>query len=142
MIRHGAFFLAVFLSSFFLSTLLRVSEIWITWQLPAEVESLVCVCCGGIYPHVKEIAEKGDIQWRKPLQVHGEEKSIKFLGHSFDVIHNLIGLETYLERYDVINTHSSAKISDHESFDDWALHLGNKRLLCCPEEKHPTRALC
>lgn len=101
-----------------------------------EVESLVCMCCGGVYPYVSEVAEKGDIQWRKPLQHDPSTDDLKFFGLSFASAQGLIGLEAYLDRYDLISqgTDTDHKLSDHENFEDWTLKLGSGSLLCCPEE--------
>ena len=92
------------------------------------------MCCGDIYPYVHEIEEKGDIRWHKPLQQASNR--FEFLGHDLETIHKLIGLDTYLDKYNVINESADSKMTDHESFDDWHLKLtmDGKKLLCCPED--------
>lgn len=92
------------------------------------------MCCGGVYPYVAEIADKGDIQWYKPLQRESPGEELKFFDLPFARVQDLIGLEAYLDKYDLINDRTGSKLSDHESFEDWTLKLGDKALLCCPED--------
>ena len=33
-----------------------------------KIEALMCGSCGGIFPYVEEVADKGDIRWYQPLQ--------------------------------------------------------------------------
>ena len=93
----------------------------------------LCVL-GGVFPYVHEIRDKGDIQWRKPLRRQRPEGEANFFGQNFSTVHELIGLDSYLQKYDIINTETGARLSHHESFEDWTLLLGDKALLCCPED--------
>ncbi|CAK9075903.1 unnamed protein product [Durusdinium trenchii] len=77
-----------------------------------QVESLVCVCCGGVFPYVHEIRDKGDIQWRKPLRRQRPEGEANFFGQNFSTVHELIGLDSYLQKYDIINTETGAAAID------------------------------
>ena len=100
-----------------------------------RVESLICFCCGGTHPYVEEVAEKGDIQWYQPIQPRDDDGPLLFLGRPLQEIEQLIGLPTYLSRYNDLDT-EGRKLTDHESFEDWHLKLPNLadgRLLCCPE---------
>ena len=100
-----------------------------------RVESLICFCCGGTHPYVEEVAEKGDIQWYHPIQPRDDDGTLLFLGRPLQEIEQLIGLPTYLSRYNDLDT-EGRKLTDHETFEDWHLKLPNLadgRLLCCPE---------
>ena len=100
-----------------------------------RVESLICFCCGGVHPYVEEVAEKGDIQWYQPIQPREDDGTLLFLGRPLPEIEQLIGLPTYLSRYNDLGD-GGPKLTDHETFEDWHLKLPNLadgRLLCCPE---------
>ena len=103
-----------------------------------RLEALVCFSCACIHTYVQELPpDKQRIRWYRPLAglPAGEHA---FLGHSFQSISDLIGLDTFLAKYDVVS--GSSRLSQHETFVNWSLRLpdsdGNgPRLLCCPEDK-------
>ena len=100
-----------------------------------RVESLICFCCGGTHPYVEE--------WRRRVTSNGISPSSQEMmmapcyswGGPLQEIEQLIGLPTYLSRYNNLDT-EGRKLTDHETFEDWHLKLPNLvdgRLLCCPE---------
>ena len=102
-----------------------------------KVEALVCFCCGGVHPYVKEVADKGSIDWYQPLQQKGPSGESLFLGQPTQTMERLLGLQTYLSRYNAVHPREQTKLTDHESFEDWRLKLPGLEdgvLLCCPEE--------
>ena len=102
-----------------------------------KVEALVCFCCGGIHPYVEEVASKGSIQWHQPLRQEGSNGKLLFLGQPLAKIESLIGLQTYLTRYNAVEPRPQTRLTDHESFEDWRLRLPELEdgvLLCCPED--------
>ena len=101
-----------------------------------NVEALICCSCGGIYPYVAEVAEKGEINWYQPLQRSDSTGELLFLGQPLTVIADLLSLELYLSRYNLLDP-ARVALTAHETFQDWRLKLpdlesGN--LLCCPED--------
>lgn len=103
-----------------------------------QVEALVCFCCGGIYPYVEEIAEKGEIKWHQPLHRSESTGELLFLHRPLRLIEKLIGLQSYLSKYNLVEG-ERVKLTDHESFEDWTLKLPELEdgvLLCCPEDAH------
>ena len=103
-----------------------------------RVAALVCFCCGGIHPYVEEVASKSAINWYQPLQrSDADEEKFKFLGQPLEAIEELLGLQVYLSRYNVVEGRcQQAALTEHESFNDWRLRLPELKdgmLLCCPE---------
>ena len=101
-----------------------------------RVESLVCFCCGGVHPYVFEVADKGNIQWYQPVHRAEADGEVLFLGKAVKEIEGLLGLQTYLQRYNAVGEDAAVKLSDHETFEDWTLRLPELEdgtLLCCPE---------
>ena len=101
-----------------------------------NVEALICCSCGGIYPYVAEVAEKGEINWYQPLQRSDSTGELLFLGQPLAVIADLLGLELYLSRYNLVDPARTA-LTAHETFQDWRLRLPDLEsgdLLCCPED--------
>ena len=101
-----------------------------------KVEALICWCCGNIHPYVEEVADRGSIKWYQPMQRSDSTGELLFLGQRLTVIEELLGLETYLSKYNLVEPKQVA-LTEHESFEDWSLQLpglekGN--LLCCPED--------
>ena len=86
------------------------------------MEAPVCFCCGCIHPYVEEVAEKGAITWYQPLQHGDTEGALVFLGQSLQTIQELLWLQVYLSRYNVVKE-GKQPLRDHESFDDWSLTL-------------------
>lgn len=104
------------------------------------VEALVCFCCGCVHPCVREVEASGHIRWCKPLaNCGGDPEEPRFLGKPLDIIAKLLGLDTYLSKYDWVGTNAGDnifKLSALETFEDWHLSLpdcNNVKLLCCPE---------
>ena len=108
-----------------------------------RVQTLACFSCGGLHPYVEEVADKGDIQWRQPLRRAEPGDRLTFLGQPFAKIKGVLGLQTYLAKYNVIGQPlaegaADIKLADRESFDDWTLQLpgcADGALLCCPEDR-------
>ena len=101
-----------------------------------RVEALVCFCCGGIHPYVEEVADKGNIQWYHPVHRAEDDGEMLFLGKTVKEIEGLLGLQTYLQRYNAVGEDATVKLTDHETFEDWSLRLPELEdgtLLCCPE---------
>ena len=101
------------------------------------VEALVCFCCGGIHPYVEEVADKGNIQWYQPVHRAEDDGRMLFLGRAVKEIEGLLGLQTYLRRYNAVGEGATVKLTDHETFEDWTLklpELEDGALLCCPED--------
>lgn len=101
-----------------------------------KVEALICWSCGGIFKYVEEIKDKGEIAWHQPLQRSASTGEFLFLGQPVKTIEELLGLQVYLSRYNLVEP-KQVKLTDHETFEDWRLRLpeledGN--LLCCPED--------
>lgn len=99
-----------------------------------QVESLICTSCGGIFPYVQEVEENGDIRWCKPLRRKDPAGDFTFLGHAFAKIEQHLGLEQYLDKYGMLDREAGTTLREYESFEDWTLRLGDKLLLCCPED--------
>jgi len=101
-----------------------------------RVEALVCFCCGSIHSYVEEVADKGNIQWYQPMHRAEDDGKMLFLGKAVEEIEGLLGLQTYLKRYNAVGEGATVKLTDHETFDDWTLKLPELEdgvLLCCPE---------
>ena len=102
-----------------------------------KVEALICWCCGNIHPYVEEVKNKGPIQWHQPLERSESTGEWLFLRQPVKAIEQLLGLQVYLSRYNLVEP-KQVKLTDHETFEDWRLKLpgledGN--LLCCPEDR-------
>ena len=99
------------------------------------VEALVCFSCACIHTRVACLSgEQNGIEWRRPLTSF--EGKTSFLGRPVSVVEELLGLDVFLERYDLIASGSDARISDSESFHCWTMELvggSGRKLLCCPE---------
>ncbi|CAK9094318.1 unnamed protein product [Durusdinium trenchii] len=117
----------------------------------SKVEALVCFCCGGVHPYVEEVAAKGNINWHRPLQRDESDGQLYFLEQPLQVIESLLGLQTYLNRYNAVEPRPQVKLTDHETFEDWRLklpELEDGMLLCCPDhhccQEHSAqpKALC
>lgn len=110
-----------------------------------RVAALVRFCCGGVHPYVEEVADKGPIQWYKPLKADGAQGELQFLGQPLASIQELLGLTVYLARYNVVKPlEQEAALTKHESFNDWQLRLPQLQdgvLLCCPEDCAASLAL-
>jgi len=105
-------------------------------QAGDKVEALVCWSCGCSHAYVQEIAAKGNIQWRRPLESPPNAATDKsyFLGRPTNEVEDLFGLEPYLEKYNQLAP--GVKLTDHEAFAAWQTRLpppSNAALLCCPE---------
>ena len=103
------------------------------------IEALICFCCGRIYTHLADIPpEQQDIQWLQPLEEDPHNAGrFTFLGQPAPDIANLLGLDTYLRRYD----NGQRRLTSFETFDEWCVHLpmhaedtDPKKLLCNPED--------
>lgn len=108
-----------------------------------QVEALVCFCCGGIYPYVEEIANKGDIKWYQSLHRCESTGKLLFLNQPLKRIEKLLGLHAYLSKYNLVEG-QRVKLTEHESFEDWSLRLPDLEdgvLLCCPEDMHVRSSL-
>ena len=107
-----------------------------------RVQALACFSCGGLHPYVEEVADKGEIQWHRPLQRATPDDSLTFLGQPLAKIKDLLGLQAYLAKYNVVSEANAegapdVKLTDHESFEDWTVALpgvADSSLLCCPED--------
>ena len=101
-----------------------------------KVEALMCFSCGGVHPYVQEVADKGDIQWYQPMQHSASTGELLFLGQPLDRVKELLGLQPYLSRYNMVDP-LQVQLTAHESFEDWCLKLpgleDDGELLCCPE---------
>ena len=108
-----------------------------------RVQALACFSCGGLHPYVEEVADKGEIQWHRPLQRAGPDDGLTFLGQPLDKIKELLGLQAYLAKYNVVSEANAEgapdiRLTDHESFEDWTVKLpglADSALLCCPEDR-------
>ena len=101
-----------------------------------KVEALICFCCGNIHPYVEEVADKGDINWYQPIQCSDSTGDFLFLGHPLTAIEEILGLEPYLRKYNLIEPKQVA-LTEHESFEEWCLKLPgleDGKVLCCPED--------
>ena len=103
------------------------------------IEALICFCCGRTYAHLADIPpEQQDIQWLQPLEEDPHHAGrFTFLGQPAPDIANLLGLDTYLRRYD----NGQRRLTSFETFDEWCVHLpmhaedtDPKKLLCNPED--------
>ena len=100
-----------------------------------RVEALMCFSCGGIHPYVQEVAEKGNIRWYQPMQQSDSTGELLFLGQPLDKVKELLGLQPYLAKYNMVDP-LQVELTAHESFEDWSLKLPgleDGELLCCPE---------
>ena len=108
-----------------------------------RVQTLACFSCGGLHPYVEEVADKGEIQWHRPLQRAGPDDGLTFLGQPLAKIKELLGLQAYLAKYNVVSEANAEgapdiRLTDHESFEDWTVKLpglADSALLCCPEDR-------
>ena len=100
-----------------------------------KVEALMCFSCGGIHPYVEEVAAKGDINWYQPLQRSDSTGELLFLGQPVGKVQELLGLQPYLAKYNIVEP-LHAELTSNETFEDWLLKLPgleDGKLLCCPE---------
>ena len=105
-----------------------------------KVQELICWSCGCCHPYVEEVGDQGPIQWHKPLACtpKNEDNAFQFLGQPLDKIKELLGMDAYLEKYNLIGE-NGAKLTDNESFATWQMHLPEPHggaLLCCPEAQN------
>ena len=101
-----------------------------------RVQALMCWSCGGIHPYVEDIADQGDIKWYQPLQPNESTGELLFLGQPLKKLEQLLGLQVYLSRYNIVEPRQT-KLTDHETFEDWRMQLPGLEdgvLLCCPED--------
>ena len=100
---------------------------------------MICFCCGRTYTHLADIpTEQQEIQWLQPLEEDPEHAGhYAFLGQPAKAIAKLLGLDTYLSRYD----NGQRRLTNFETFDEWCVHLpihaedpDPKKLLCNPED--------
>ena len=103
------------------------------------IEALICFCCGRTYAHLADIPpEQQDIQWLQPLEEDPNNAGhFTFLGQPAPDVANLLGLGTYLRRYD----NGQRRLTSFETFDEWCVFLPRhaedtdpKKLLCNPED--------
>ena len=103
------------------------------------IEALICFCCGRTYAHLADIPpEQQDIQWLQPLEEDPNNAGhFTFLGQPAPDVANLLGLDTYLRRYD----NGQRRLTSFETFDEWCVFLPRhaedtdpKKLLCNPED--------
>ena len=103
------------------------------------IEALICFCCGRACTHLADIPpEQQDIQWLQPLEEDPHNAGrFTFLGQPAPDVANLLGLDTYLRRYD----NGQGRLTSFETFDEWCVHLpmhaedtDPKKLLCNPED--------
>ena len=100
-----------------------------------KIEALMCFSCGGIHPFLEEAGESSSIKWYQPLQRNESTGELRFLGQPLKTIEDLLGLQVYLSRYNLVEP-GQVKLTDHETFDDWRMRLpelDDGVLLCCPE---------
>ena len=110
-----------------------------------RAQALCCFSCGGVHPYVAEVAEQGDIQWCQPLLRSSLDGPWTFMGQTLQKAVELIGLQSYLARYDIVGDQVGApgsdarpRLTDHEDFRDWSARLpevADGELLCCPEDR-------
>ena len=107
------------------------------------VEALVCFSCACVFTRVDELAKirKGDIEWLRPAQQASQGDAPRFLGRPADEVVSLLGLDAFLARYDQIGAAGAEhRLSNHESFEEWSVRLGDgRRLLCCSEDRGDIR---
>ena len=102
-----------------------------------KVEALMCGSCGGIFPYVEEVADKGDIKWFQPLQRSESTGDFLFLNQPLAKIRDLLGLRPYLAKYNLMEG-GQVPLTAHEDFEDWRLRLPDLEdgdILCCPEAR-------
>ena len=100
---------------------------------------MICFCCGRTYTHLADIPpEQQEIQWLQPLEEDPHNAGhFTFLGQPAPDVAKLLGLDTYLSRYD----NGERRLTSFETFDEWCVHLpmraeddNPKKLLCNPED--------
>ena len=104
-----------------------------------RVEALVCFSCACIHTYLQDLPfEKQRIRWHRPVTGASIGRPA-FLGLPFQQAAELIGLATYLGKYDALS--ATANLTEHEAFEHWSIQLpaagsdgGNQKLLCCPED--------
>ncbi|CAE7459445.1 pfh1, partial [Symbiodinium microadriaticum] len=102
-------------------------------------EALICFSCACIHTRVAETEDAGNIKWHRPLQRAAGATSATFLGRPLSEIANILGLDSFLEKYDRLE--GDLKLTTFEDFAHWRVRLPSNDggedghlLLCCPED--------
>ena len=104
-----------------------------------RAEALICFSCACIHTRVAETEDAGNIKWHRPLQRAAGATSATFLGRPLSEIANILGLDSFLEKYDRLE--GDLKLTTFEDFAHWRVRLPSNDggedghfLLCCPED--------
>ena len=102
-----------------------------------KVEALICFCCGCIHTHIKQDADKNDIDWVWPVEISSSGDTLMF-GMALNAASQLIGMQTFLDKYGHVDGYANIGITGE--LNEWrsAVYDYHKNefveFICCPED--------